>query len=111
MKTIKIIDLFQKMVEGKQLPQRIKIRNHTFELDEEIENIEEMYKDGYLYWLRNQDRYNITFEDEVEIIEAEKEIEKPIGYENFESIDDYIEHLRSKIDELIDAVNEKRRGN
>ena len=109
MKTIKITDLFQKMVEGKQLPQRIKIRNHTFDLNEETKDIEEMYEDGYLYWLRNQDRYNITFEDEVEIIEEEKEIEK-LDENNTNVLTNIIEN-RKKINEIIDAVNEIRRGN
>ena len=42
-----------------------------------------------------------------EILE-EKEIEKCKSYDNFEGIDDYIEHLKDQIDNLIDVINEMR---
>lgn len=43
-------------------------------------------------------------EDEVKIIE--EEVEKCKNYESFECIDDYIEHLRNKINQLIDVIND-----
>mgnify|MGYP004693758351 CR=1 FL=1 len=43
--------------------------------------------------------------DEVEIIEEPKQIEKCKNYEDFLEIDDYIEHLKNKINELIDEIN------
>lgn len=39
------------------------------------------------------------------IIEEPKKIEKCENYEDFLGIDDYIEHLKNKIDELIDEIN------
>jgi hypothetical protein len=43
--------------------------------------------------------------EEEEILDEPNKIEKCKGYENFLSIDDYIEHLKSQIDLLIDKVN------
>ena len=43
--------------------------------------------------------------DKVEIIGEPNKIEKCKNYEDFLAIDDYIEHLKNKIDELIDEIN------
>lgn len=56
------------------------------------------YTDKYI-WLEN------FLKAEVEIIEEDKKIEKCKHYEDFLEIDDYIEHLKNKIDELIDEIN------
>lgn len=48
---------------------------------------------------------NSFINDEVEIIEEPKKIEKCKNYEDFLEIDDYIEHLKNKINELIDEIN------
>lgn len=42
---------------------------------------------------------------------TDEEIEKPKSYEDFESIDDYIEHLRDKIIELTDVINKLKKEN
>lgn len=39
------------------------------------------------------------------LIEEPNKIEKCKNYEDFLAIDDYIEHLKNKIDELIDEIN------
>lgn len=39
------------------------------------------------------------------LIEEDKKIEKCKNYENFLGIDDYIEYLKNKINELIDEIN------
>lgn len=41
----------------------------------------------------------------VEIIEEPKKIEKCKNYEDFLGIDDYMEYLKNKIDELINEIN------
>lgn len=46
----------------------------------------------------------IDFESK-ETLEEPKKIEKCKNYEDFLEIDDYIEHLKNKIDELIDEIN------
>ena len=44
------------------------------------------------------------------IIEEDKKIENCKGYEGFLAIDDYIEYLKTKINELIDEVNKMKEG-
>lgn len=53
------------------------------------------------------DRYRtfMNLDKKVEIIEEPKKIEKCKHYEDFLEIDDYIEHLKNKINELIDEIN------
>ena len=51
------------------------------------------------------DNEYLNLNDYVEIIEEDKKIENCKGYEDFLAIDDYIEYLKTKINELIDEVN------
>lgn len=72
-------------------------------------------EDYYSYYGRGLFEYKFTtcndfLNDEVEIIEEPKKIEKCKNYEDFLEIDDYIEHLKNKIDELIDEVNKLKEG-
>ena len=100
MKTIKIIDLLNKIANGKEVPQKIRIGALY------------MYWDGSVYWdedgetqfceVIGSDEYRLN--REVEIIEEEKKIEKidmssPIS----------VVHCAMKINELIDAYNELKR--
>lgn len=67
-------------------------------------------EDYYSYYGRGLFEYKFTtcndfLNDEVEIIEELKKIEKCKNYEDFLEIDDYIEHLKNKINELIDEIN------
>ena len=112
MKTIKIIDLLNKIANGKEVPQKIRIGALY------------MYWDGSAYWdedgethfceVIGSDEYRLN--REVEIIEEEKEIEK-IRNINIDMDGNEIERtpnnyeLKEKINELIDAVNEIKRGN
>lgn len=52
---------------------------------------------------------DITILEPMGIIEEDKEIVEAKCYENFESIDDYIEHLKYKINELIREVNKLKK--
>ena len=99
---IKIIDLLNIIAEDKELPEKF------------------MYK-GHLYYRQKTkgicyrcDELNEIFEeylvledlnDTIEIIEESKKIEKCESYEKFLGIDDYIEYLKNKLDELIDEIN------
>ena len=105
MKTIKIIDLLNKIANGEEVPQKIRIGALY------------MYWDGSVYWdedgethfceVIGSDEYMLN--REVEIIEEEKEIEK-LDENNTNVLTNIIEN-RKKINELIDAVNELKRGN
>ena len=116
MKTIKVIDLLNKIANGEEVPEEIEFRNHKFVFDGvryytnngDEEFIDCLAKDGVTeYWLNS----------EVEIIEdaeEDKEIEKlNISYL---SLDDSVLSqintihcntvtMEEKLNEVIDAVN------
>ena len=123
MKTIKVIDLLNKIANGEEVPKKIKYDGYIWNFydnkvyqsywNEENINLED-YFDGYII------KY---LADEVEIIEEDKKIEK-IKSNGIEFYSDYInvwikkeetvaycEYLMNKVNELIDAVNELKRGN
>ena len=99
---IKVIDLLNIIAEDKELPEKF------------------MYK-GHLYYRQKTkgicyrcDELNEIFEeclvledlnDTVEIIEEPKKIEHCLKRDRFLCDEDEIEHFRTKIDELIDEIN------
>ena len=100
---MKIIDLLNKIANGKEVPKKIKVNNRFYyEYDE---NIDYKSKDGtYLF-----DTYiQINKEDmntEVEIIEEAKKIEK-IGNDYYHKTQpEQNQIFQRKINELIDKVN------
>lgn len=70
------------------------------------------YKTYTRYDIPGKDLYITTnnLNDEVEIIEENKKIEHCKGYEDFDCMDELIEHLREKIDILIDEINKMKEG-
>ena len=109
-KTIKIIDLLNKIANDEEVPAMVRMNEM-----EECEDIIFLYdKDIQDYKSKDDDfLFEIIFNKsfpvlnlEVEIIEEDKKIDYCKSYECFEGVDDYIEHLRDKIDNLIDAINE-----
>lgn len=113
---MKVIDLYIKHANGEDLPEKIEIGNNVFELNET----------GDIYYTGAYNDIPLSMEwdlnDEVKIIEEEKEIEKIPYHYNFGYIDcgdlkiEVVEELSKnfnyfadKINELIDAVNEIRK--
>ena len=104
MKTIKIIDLLNKIANKEEVPQKIRI------------GALDMYWDGSVYWdedgesqfceVIGSSEYGLN--REVEIIEEEKEIEKIYVIED--SLEGLIK-INNKLSEVIDTVNELKRGN
>ena len=117
MHKIKIIDLLNKIANGEEVPEKIKINNVIYE-----------YR-GYMYCTKKANYQDIEdylfgkwnfniLNDEVEIIEEDKEIEKISLYYRvpndikdeviFDTLCEFIENQRKqedKINELIDKVN------
>ena len=117
---IKVIDLLNKIANGEEVPEKIKINNVIYE-----------YR-GYMYCTEKANYQNIEdylfgkwnfniLNDYAEIIEEPKKIEK-IKSNGDEFYSDYIdtwisknktdaycEFLMNKINELIDVVNELKR--
>lgn len=95
---MKIIDLLNKIANGEEPPKKIGYRDRTYHLNVGKNNY---FDDVHCSFIDFQ-----SLHDEIEIIEEKpKKIEECKNYECFEGIDDYIEHLRSKINELQKAVN------
>lgn len=101
---IKVIDLLVKIANGEKVPKKIKF----------MDSIWEYCKNGSTQdYINDYDKYlmelipinKVGLNDGVEIIEEPKKIKKCKNYEHFLGIDDYIEYLKNKIDELIDEIN------
>jgi len=112
MKTIKIIDLLNKIANNDKLPNKIKWRQAIYDLviDADFINYKPQ-EDGD--WLLNQFLWKLN--DEVEIIEEDKKIEKIKNncYYNprlsYEEVRRHLVHnfkvITSTVNELIDEVN------
>ncbi len=102
---MKVIDLLNKIAKGEEVPEKIKYNTKIYNWDEDAYlHYEDEYtpEEAFLEGIRT----DMVLNDEVEIIEEKpKKIEECKSYEDFEGIDDYIEHLRDKINKLIKAVN------
>ena len=113
MKTIKIIDLLNKIANGEKPPKKINvvtpldINTNYIYIKEKHNYRSEIYTNVWLL----ENLHKTTLEKEVEIIEEEKEI-KQIHIPEIECKEnERILRAEMKINELIDAVNEIRRGN
>lgn len=124
MKTIKIIDLLNKIANGEKPPKKINvvtpldINTNYIYIKEKHNYRSEIYTNVWLL----ENLHKTTLEKEVEIIEEEKEIEKididknDISWceGNMKTDEDMVDiflKTKDKINELIDAVNELKRGN
>ena len=105
---IKIIDLLVKIANDEEVPEKIKYKDNVYYLGKNMVDLHTYQTEGSnntrkLSLIINNEYLNLN--DYVEIIEETKKIEKCKNYEDFLAIDDYIEHLKNKIDELIDEIN------
>jgi len=101
---ITIYELLGLVKDGKA-PKKIKFNYSIYEYKWSNTYQEKCYVNGNNYRLWENLNLNRNLNDEAEIIEEPKKIEKCKNYEDFLAIDDYIEHLKNKINELIDEIN------
>ena len=107
---IKIIDLLNKIANNEEVPKKINFRGNIYE-----------WEDGW--YLTKEKNYKVclggkkedlnilitAFNDDVEILEEPKKIEK-INRNRYPGTDiDPLDDILDKLDELIDAVNELKR--
>ena len=108
---MKIIDLY-KLISNKEidkLPQKIKWRNVTYDLDIDEEFINYNPQE-HGDWLLNQ--YLWKLNEEVEIIEEEKKIPEKItmctsGIMGFDAVEHITTELKDKLNEIIDYLKSK----
>ncbi len=104
---MKVIDLLVKIANNEEVPQKIRYNNKLWEfqrIDGDYKN-ENSYLFEYLFKYLNTKSF---INNEVEIIEEDKKIEHCKGYEDFDCMDEIIEHLREKINGLIDEINKMK---
>ena len=100
---MKVIDLLNKIAKGEEVPEKIIYRKKEFFWCKPCNDYD--YKDDTLIHLKDC-VYNLN--DEVEIIEEEKDIEELDILDENERYSNKM--LYKKINELIKAVNELKKG-
>ena len=105
---IKIIDLFNKIANNEKVPKKIRYFGQIYEYSEEMKFY---YQNGFSMY-RDFFTEGNCLNDEVEIIEEEKEMEK-IGkiYDGFTDsyYDTCLEKTIKKVDELVDEINKLKK--
>lgn len=98
---MKVIDIYNKIANGEKVP--------VFTIADD--RYKYFMEDGYLYQQKYDYEpqvvewqiYSDWLNEKIKVIEEDEfeDIEKTKSYEDFEGIDDYIEHLKNKINSLI----------
>ena len=113
MKTIKIIDLLNKIANGEEVPKKIKYLIYEYTYNDNDEEYQRN-QNRNIIGLGEDRRLDIVLCDEVEIIEEDKKIEKilPTSLKGIDNLDEKIEvaHIDTisaidKINEIIDYIN------
>ena len=112
---IKVIDLLNKIANGEEVPKKIKIYGSILRLNENKDNYlyedsDEYYGDEFIHWFK--------LNDEVEIIEEDKKIEKMMPLNNVSGASDLVAisqmqwdnnlKIERKINEIIDYLEENK---
>lgn len=112
MEKIRIIDLLNKVAKGEEMPKLVKYHDYIYAYDEELCNYE--FEESYLF------DYTTSLNNEVEVIEDNKKIEKIriLNCDNYVKKGNYetiltmqeialdIQTLKHKINEIIDKLEE-----
>lgn len=105
---IKIIDLLVKRANGEELPKKIRYKGKEWKYTSTVRGTGyQYYSDCYKEWktLQQQVYLEEHLNNELEIIEEPKKIEHCLKRDRFLCDKDEMEHLRTKIDEIIDEIN------
>ena len=117
---IKIIDLLIKIAK-KEAPKRIKFQNKIWDFDNDAQDYNDRKKYVLGDYMNDYIYKSVFLNEEVEIIEEEKEIEKIRmngncffsesieAWINKEKSSAYCEFLSNKINELVDEVNKLKK--
>ena len=111
---MKVIDLLNKIANGEDVPEHIKIDNCNWNFIKSENNYYDDKNYGYLNWDYFVEKNKLN--DEVEIIEENKKVSKIDQHDTqwhyyytkkeiTQQIEDNIEHLRQKVNQIIDELN------
>ena len=123
MNKIKVIDLLNMISKGEEVPKVIKFLNYKYIFDT-FDKEYQRYQNGVCYGFGEDRRLDIILDDEVEIIEEEKEIPEKLPYYSLEKIqkaknkDEWreeritllekrVEDLHIKMNDLLDYLKSK----
>ena len=117
---MKVIDLLNKIANGEEVPKRIRYKGDCWYLKQNYANRLPYYSNGYdkdnLFTGEEEDYFSHSLNDEVEIIEEDKKIEKfkdyiPIGLTSVgadfikKDVFEALLKIGDKINEIIDCLN------
>lgn len=111
---MKIIDLLNKIANGEEVPKKIRYKGDYWYLEQKYTNRLPYYSNGYnkdnLFTGEEEEYFSHSLNDEVEIIEEDKKIEKiKASIDGILKIDadgfTFGVELYDKVNELIDEVN------
>ena len=103
---MKVIDLLNKIANGEEVPKKIRFNNIKWNRvygEKNVYYIDEYDNDFFLHFFRNN--LDFTLNDEVEIIEEDKKIEK-FKFGKIEDSEHY--EIKRKINEIIDYIMEDK---
>ena len=97
---MKVIDLLNKIANGEEVPKKLLYDNEKFAYDDECRDYISNFQRNWLF-----DDYSISaiINDEVEVIEEDKKIEKIDRTKPFSKFD-----VADKVDEIIDYINKEK---
>lgn len=114
---MKVIDLLVKIASSEEVPNKIRIENwcYIFEWVEHLDNYYDKRADLDLMSVLSMSKEELNYEvkiieEEIEIIEEDKPIEKILlNYQDGYTVEAINEYLRCKINELIDEINKLKK--
>ena len=116
---MKVIDLLNKIANGEEVPKRIRYKGDCWYIKQNYTNTLPYYSNGYnkdnLFTGEEEEYFSQSLNDEIEIIEEDKKIEK-LSILTFsdlldmpkEELVDVIKEQRFKINEIINHLNKER---
>ena len=104
MKTIKIIDLLNKIANGEEVPRAIKLEEHEYWYNETEQDYYEGMGYEYEYLFKNL--RTCWLNDKVEILEEPKKIPEKLYYCAMDTDNKEIRFLIKNINGLVDKINE-----
>ena len=110
---MKIIDLLNKIANGEEVPKRIRYKGDIWYLEQNYTNRLPYYSNGYdkdnFFTGEEKDYFSHSLNNEVEIIEEDKKIEKlrkeTVNIKDDKQLAFHLHDITKKIDEIIDYLN------
>lgn len=112
---MKIIDLLNKIANGEELPEKIKIYEEILRLNENknnylYEDSDEYYGDEFIHWFNLNDEVEIIEETEENLLIIDKDEKGRLLINNMAVLDTQISIMATKINLLYKMIKELKKG-